>query len=53
MSGQGMGAAGEGLNQRVRAINMFLRDIYHGRDILRDGIVPDDLISRIRCSGPR
>ncbi|UTD28593.1 circularly permuted type 2 ATP-grasp protein [Bradyrhizobium sp. WD16] len=33
-----------GLKQRVRALNMFLRDIYHGRDILRAGIVPDDLI---------
>jgi uncharacterized circularly permuted ATP-grasp superfamily protein len=28
----------------VRALNMFLRDIYHGRDILRAEIVPDDLI---------
>src|SRR5512144_3384818 len=25
----------KGLKQRVRALNMFLRDIYHGRDILR------------------
>jgi uncharacterized circularly permuted ATP-grasp superfamily protein len=33
-----------GLKQRVRALNMFLRDIYHGRDILRAGIIPDDLI---------
>jgi uncharacterized circularly permuted ATP-grasp superfamily protein len=34
----------KGLKQRVRALNMFLRDIYHGRDILRANIVPDDLI---------
>ena len=33
-----------GLKQRVRALNMFLRDIYHGRDILRADIIPDDLI---------
>ena len=33
-----------GLKQRVKALNMFLRDIYHGRDILRAGIIPDDLI---------
>ncbi|MDB5485413.1 MAG: hypothetical protein JWR29_1317, partial [Tardiphaga sp.] len=33
-----------GLKQRVKAINMFLRDIYHGRDILRANIIPDDLI---------
>src|ERR1700759_4483464 len=34
----------KGLKQRVRALNMFLRDIYHSRDILRANIVPDDLI---------
>src|ERR1051325_793938 len=34
----------KGLRQRVRALNMFLRDIYHGRDILRANIIPDDLI---------
>src|ERR1700749_5110949 len=34
----------KGLRQRVRALNMFLRDIYHGRDILRAEIIPDDLI---------
>src|SRR4051795_12279265 len=33
-----------GLKQRVRALNMFLRDIYHGRDILRANIIPDDLV---------
>ena len=34
----------KGLKQRVRALNMFLRDIYHGRDVLRANIIPDDLI---------
>src|ERR1700761_7697107 len=34
----------KGLKQRVRALNMFLRDIYHSRDILRAEIIPDDLI---------
>src|SRR4051794_33276836 len=34
----------KGLKQRVRALNLFLRDIYHGRDILRAEIIPDDLI---------
>ncbi len=33
-----------GLKQRVKAINLFLRDIYHGREILRAGLIPDDLI---------
>jgi uncharacterized circularly permuted ATP-grasp superfamily protein len=35
-----------GLKQRVKAINMFIKDIYGERDILRAGIVPDDLIFR-------
>src|SRR3569833_184957 len=34
----------KGLKQRVRALNMFLRGVYHGRDILRAEIVPDELI---------
>src|SRR5918995_2332112 len=34
----------KGLKQRVRALNMFLRDIYHGRDILRANLIPEDLI---------
>jgi uncharacterized circularly permuted ATP-grasp superfamily protein len=33
-----------GLEQRVRAINSYLRDIYGRREILRAGIVPDDLV---------
>ena len=30
----------KGLKQRVKALNMFLSDIYHSRDILRAKIVP-------------
>jgi uncharacterized circularly permuted ATP-grasp superfamily protein len=33
-----------GLRQRVRALNAFLHDVYHGQEILRAGIVPSDLI---------
>jgi uncharacterized circularly permuted ATP-grasp superfamily protein len=33
-----------GLTQRVQALNAFLRDIYHGREILRAGHVPERLI---------
>ena len=29
-----------GLRQRVRALNMFLRDIYHEQEILREGLIP-------------
>jgi uncharacterized circularly permuted ATP-grasp superfamily protein len=34
----------EGSIQRVRALNMFLHDIYHDRDILQAGVVPSDLV---------
>ncbi|WP_456304483.1 circularly permuted type 2 ATP-grasp protein [Acidisoma silvae] len=33
-----------GVQQRVAAINAFLHDIYHDRKILRDGIVPAELV---------
>ena len=33
-----------GLTQRVQALNLFLKDVYHEQKILRDGIVPADLI---------
>ena len=35
-----------GLRQRVRALNMFLRDVYHDQDILRAGRIPADQILR-------
>ncbi len=33
-----------GLKQRVHALNLFLQDIYNDQKILKDGIVPADLI---------
>ena len=33
-----------GLRQRVHALNLFIDDIYHGQKILKDGIIPQDLI---------
>ncbi|WP_294498441.1 circularly permuted type 2 ATP-grasp protein [uncultured Gemmiger sp.] len=36
----------QGLSQRVRALNCFLRDIYGGKKILADGIVPEDFVYR-------
>src|SRR3989442_1717259 len=29
-----------GLKQRVSALNRFLHDIYHGQEILKDGVIP-------------
>ena len=33
-----------GLMQRVRALNAFIHDVYHGQEILRAGRVPRDLV---------
>lgn len=33
-----------GLAQRITALNLFLRDIYHEGKILNDGVVPRDLV---------
>ena len=42
-----------GLEQRIRAINLYIGDVYNRREILRAGIVPEDLVFRTRCSGRR
>ncbi|RTL73971.1 MAG: circularly permuted type 2 ATP-grasp protein [Bradyrhizobiaceae bacterium] len=44
LSAKEWGHLEKGLKQRVKALNMFLSDIYHARDILRASIIPDDLI---------
>ena len=35
-----------GLTQRVKALNMFLCDLYGQRDILRAGAIPEDIVYR-------
>ena len=37
-----------GLTQRVTALNLFLHDLYHERRILKDGIVPAEVIYTCR-----
>ena len=34
----------KGLSQRVKALNMFLWDIYHEKNIIKDGIVPEEFV---------
>jgi len=33
-----------GLKQRVKALNLFIDDLYHDQKILKDGIIPKDLV---------
>ena len=35
-----------GIEQRVRALNAFLHDIYHRQEIVRAGIVPSDMVNQ-------
>jgi uncharacterized circularly permuted ATP-grasp superfamily protein len=38
----------QGLTQRINALNLFLRDIYHEGRIMNDGVVPRELIYSCR-----
>lgn len=44
LSGAEWSRLSRGLEQRVKALNMFLRDIYGPKEILRAGIVPPELV---------
>lgn len=46
ISGREWARLTRGIEQRVRAINAFLYDIYHRQEILRAGRVPVELIAR-------
>ena len=35
----------DGACQRVRALNAFLKDIYHGQEILKAGIIPEEQVT--------
>src|SRR6056297_3536217 len=34
-----------GLEQRVQALNLFLDDVYHDKNIVADGVIPRELIT--------
>ncbi len=46
MSGQEWQRLCRGIEQRVRAINAFLHDIYHRQEIIRAGRIPADMIRK-------
>jgi uncharacterized circularly permuted ATP-grasp superfamily protein len=46
----------KGLIQRIEALNLFINDIYHDQKIIKDKVVPEDMIKtsagyRIQCKG--
>ena len=45
-----------GLKQRIEALNLFLDDLYHDQKIIKDGVVPEEVITsaksfRAECVG--
>jgi uncharacterized circularly permuted ATP-grasp superfamily protein len=42
-------ALAEGLKQRITALNLFIDDIYNKQLILKDGIVPRELVESSKC----
>jgi len=45
-----------GLKQRIRALNLFIDDLYHERRIIRDGVMPEEIVFtskafRRQCAG--
>ena len=45
-----------GLKQRIRALNLFIDDIYHDQKIIKDGVIPADVVKtassfRKQCVG--
>ena len=45
-----------GLRQRIQALNLFINDIYHDQQIIKDGVIPEHILSeatsyRKQCHG--
>jgi uncharacterized circularly permuted ATP-grasp superfamily protein len=41
-----------GLIQRITALNLFLNDVYHGQQIINDGVVPRDVVESASAYRP-
>ena len=41
-----------GLKQRIQALNLFLDDVYHDQKIVKDGVVPAEIIRSARSFRP-
>jgi uncharacterized circularly permuted ATP-grasp superfamily protein len=42
-----------GLKQRIQALNLFIDDVYHDQQIIKDGIVPADVIRSAKALRPQ
>lgn len=53
IDGQEWSMVERGLKQRVQALNLFIGDIYNERQIIRDGVVPAELIESSKTIRPQ
>ncbi|MFQ6547991.1 circularly permuted type 2 ATP-grasp protein [Aestuariibius sp. 2305UL40-4] len=53
ISGREWRRLSKGIEQRVRAINAFLHDIYHRQEILRAGRIPVEMVARNEAFLPK
>lgn len=53
ISGSEWAKLSRGIEQRVRAINAFLHDIYHTQEILKAGRIPREMISQNEAFQPK
>src|SRR6266436_2125820 len=42
-----------GLKQRIHALNLFIADIYHDQKIVKDGVVPEEVVRSAKCFRPQ
>lgn len=42
-----------GLRQRIEALNLFIDDIYHDKKILKDKVIPEDMLMGGKCYRPQ
>ena len=43
----------KGLKQRIYALNLFIDDVYHDQKIIKDGIIPKDILYSSKCIQPK
>ncbi|MEQ9619813.1 MAG: circularly permuted type 2 ATP-grasp protein [Deltaproteobacteria bacterium] len=39
----------DGLKQRIYALNLFIDDVYHDQKIIKDGIIPEEILYSGKC----
>ena len=43
----------KGLKQRIYALNLFIDDVYHDQKIIKDAVIPKDILYSSKCFQPK